>query len=73
MKNLHGYARELAIDEQLNKLALLDKAGREWGLEDVATIELYKMNENGETYVMMKKYYDLYNAAMAEDFFGFEI
>ena len=72
MKNLHGYARELAIDEQLDKLALLDKAGREWGLEDVATIELYKMHENGETYVMMKKYYDLYNAAMAEDF-GFEI
>ena len=55
MKNLHGYARELAIDEQLNKLDLLDKAGREWGLEDVATIELYKMNENGETYAMMKK------------------
>ena len=30
------------------------------------------MNENGETYAMMKKYYDLYNAAMAEDFFGFD-
>lgn len=73
MKNLHGYARELAIDEQLNKAELLDKAGKEWGLEDVGTIELYKMNENGETYAMMKKYYDLYNAAMAEDFFGFEI
>lgn len=73
MKNLHGYARELAIDEQLNKLDLLDKAGREWGLEDVGTVELYLMNRNGETYAMMKKYYDLYNAAMAEDFFGFEI
>ena len=72
MKNLHGYAREIAIDEQLNKAELLEKAGREWGLEDVATVELYKMNENGETYAMMKKYYDLYNAAMAEDF-GFEI
>ena len=71
MKNLHGYARELAIDEQLNKMELLEKAGREWGLEDVATVELYKMNENGETYIMMKKYYDLYNAAMAEGFFGF--
>jgi len=72
MKNLHGYARDLAIDEQLNKKELLDKAGKEWGLENVATVELYKMNENGDTYVMMKKYYDLYNAAMAEDF-GFEI
>lgn len=30
MKNLHGYARELAIDEMLNKQELLDKAGREW-------------------------------------------
>lgn len=73
MKNLHGYARELAIDEQLNKRELLDTACTSWGLEDVATIELFKMNENGETYVMMKKYFDLYNAAMAEDFFGFEI
>ena len=34
MKNLHGYARERAIDEMINKLDLLDKAGKEWGLED---------------------------------------
>lgn len=73
MKNLHGYAREIAIDEQLNKAELLEKAGREWGLENVATIELYKMKDNGDTYAMMKKYYDLYNGAMEEDFFGFEI
>lgn len=71
MKNLHGIAREMAINEMLNKMELLEKAGREWGLENVATIELYKMKDNGETYVMMKKYYDLYNAAMAEDF-GFD-
>jgi hypothetical protein len=72
MKNLHGITREIAIDEMPNKKELLEKAGREWGLEDVATIELYKMNENGETYVMMKKYYNLYNAAMVEGFFGFD-
>lgn len=71
MKNLHGYAREIATNEMIDKMELLEKAGREWGLEDDSTVELYKMNENGETYAMMKKYYDLVNAAMAEDF-GFD-
>lgn len=68
MKNLHGYAREIAIDEMLNKLELLEKAGHEWGLEDDSTVELYKMNERGESYVAMKKFYNLVNAAMTEEF-----
>jgi len=33
MKNLHGIAREMAIDEMLNKKELLEKAGREWALK----------------------------------------
>lgn len=68
MKKLHGLAREMAIDEQINKLELLEQVTREWGFENVATIELCQMNKNGESYNMMKKYYDLYNATMAEDF-----
>ena len=71
MKNLHGYARELAIDEMLNKAELLEKAGKEWGLEDDSTIELYRMNERGETYKTMHNFYNLVNATMAEDYFGF--
>jgi len=71
MKNLHGYARELAIDEMLNKAELLEKAGREWGLEDDSTIELYRMNERGESYKTMMEFYKLVNASMAEDW-GFE-
>ena len=68
MKKLHGIAREIAIDEQINKLELLEKAMHEWGFENVATIELHQMNKNGESYNMMKNYYNLYNAAMAENF-----
>ena len=68
MKNLHGYAREIAIDDQINKLDLLDKAGKEWGLEDDSTIELYRMKDRGETYAMMMKFYKLVNATMEEDF-----
>lgn len=71
MKNLHGYARELAIDEMLNKQELLDKAGREWGLEDDGTVELYTIAKSC-SYRNMVAYYNLRNEAMAEDF-GFEI
>lgn len=68
MKNLHGIAREIAIDEMLNKLDLLEKAGKSWGLEDPSTVEIYKMNENGETYAVMLRFYNLVNASMVEDF-----
>lgn len=71
MKNLYDIILGTAIDETINKMELLNKARCEWGLEDVSTVELYKMNENGETYMMMKKYYDLVSAAMVEDF-GFD-
>lgn len=67
MKNLHGIAREIAIDEMLDKKALLEKAGKEWGLEDDGTIELYLMEVN-HTYREMLNYYNLRNAAIAEDF-----
>ena len=65
MKNLNVNTYKAAIDE------LLNKAGREWGLEDDSTIELYAMSERGESYDAMKKFYDLTNEAMAEDF-GFD-
>lgn len=71
MKKLHGYARELAIDEMLDKQALLDKAGQEWGLEDDGTVELYMMAKHC-TYRDMLAYYRLRNEAMATDW-GFEI
>lgn len=72
MKNLHGYAREITIDEMLNKAELLEQAGREWGLEDDSTIELYRMNERGESYKIMLEFYKLVNASLLEDF-GFEM
>lgn len=50
---------------------LLNKAGREWGLEDCCTVELYLMNRNGSTYEMMLTYYNLVNDSRAEDW-GFE-
>lgn len=68
MKNLHGLARELAIDEAINKKALIEKATENWGLEDAGTIELYLMEDHGESYVAMKRYYDRYRASMAEYF-----
>ncbi len=55
----------------MKKQELLDKAGREWGLEDVGTIELYMMAETC-SYADMVAYYELYNATLTEDF-GFEI
>ena len=66
MKNLHGIAREIAINEQLDKLALLDKVAHEWGLEDNGTIELHIMAKSC-SYADMLAYYKLYNEAMAED------
>lgn len=71
MKNLHGYARDLAIDEQLNKLALLEEVGQNRGLEDPMVVELYRMNERGEDYATMVSYKTLYEGAEAEDWFGF--
>ena len=71
MKNLHGYARELAIDEMLDKLDLLGNAGQEWGLEDDSTIELYRMNARGESYKIMHAFYKLVCSAIDGDF-GFD-
>lgn len=68
MKNLHGYARERAIDEMINKLDLLEQADKEWGLEDLSTIELYRMNENGEDYVTMLNFLYLVNFTLMSDF-----
>lgn len=67
MKNLHGAAREAAINAQIDKLELLDKAGKAWGLEDDSTVELYRMNERGESYKTMLEFYKLVNASMTED------
>lgn len=71
MKNVHGLAREIMIDEILNKMELLERAGSEWGLEDESTVELYKMKDNGASYTDMLAFYHLVNEAMAEDW-GFD-
>lgn len=63
--------QELQTEERLNKQELLDKAGREFGLEAPITIELYRMDEYNVNYTEMLEYYKLYKAAAAEDFFGF--
>lgn len=68
MKNLHGYAREHAIDEMLNKLDLLEQAGKEWGLEEKSTIELYLMKESGASYKQMLAYYKEVNSNLEEEF-----
>lgn len=71
MKNVYERTRELAIDEQINKLNLLDKAAHEWGLEDLGTIELHTMQKSC-SYAEMLAFYNLYNTAMENDF-GFEV
>lgn len=54
-----------------NKNELLNMAVREFGFEDTCTIELFRMAELDCKYEEMKNYYELYKAAAAEDFFGF--
>lgn len=73
MKKLHGIAREMAIDEMLNKEALLDEMVKTYGFEAVETIELFRMEERGESYAMMLTYKKLVDGAAAENWFGFEI
>lgn len=65
-KNLHGFARDLAIGEMLNKEALLERAGAEWGLEDDHTIKLYAM-KNTSTYADMLNAYKAYTIEMEEE------
>lgn len=50
-------AREMLLDEMLDKANLLDKAGRERGLEDPTVIKLYKLYESGASYIEMSMYY----------------
>lgn len=52
----------------VNKLYLLKQAGKVWGLEDPATIELYRMNENGEDYTTMLNFFYLVNLTLMGDF-----
>lgn len=73
MKNPHGIARELMINEQIDKKALLDAMVQTYGFEDAATIELFQMNERGESYAMMLAYKKLVDGAAAEGWFGFEV
>ena len=72
-KNPHGLTRDMLIDEMLNKRALLEDVGHDRGLEDDLTIELYKMNERGESYATMVEYKNLYENAEREKWFGFEM
>ena len=69
MKYPHGLARDILIDEQINKLDLLDEAVHNLGFENETTIELFRMKENGKSYIAMWKFY---NEAMREEF-EFEI
>ena len=69
MKYPHGRARDILIDEQINKLDLLDEAVHNLGFENETTIELFRMKENGKSYIAMRKFY---NEAMREEF-EFEI
>lgn len=72
-KNPHGLMRELLIEDMIDKQYLLGQVGRDRGLEDELTIELYRMDERGETYAAMMEYKRLYEAAEREGWFGFEI
>ena len=60
MMNLHGYARELAIDEMIDKRALIDKACHQWGLEDEGTIQLCLMDAKGVDYKSMLAYFRMH-------------
>lgn len=60
MKNMYGIAREIAVDEQLSKAALLQEAKKLWGLSDKGTTKLYNMNWLGESYANMLAYFDEY-------------
>lgn len=73
MKSLHGYARELAIYDQVDKLDLLERATKKWGHEDINTIELYRMNERGESYATMLMFYKMVEACMVEEWYGFNV
>ena len=72
-KNPHGLTRDMLIDEMLDKQYLLNEVGRNRGLEDELTIELYKMNERGESYATMLEYKRLYENAERKEWFGFEM
>ena len=41
----------------VQKRVLLEKVAHELGMEDKGTIKLFEMNENGESYKDMLKYY----------------
>lgn len=51
----------------MNKDELLMRAGREWGLEDEATVEMYMMSVRGATYGDLLTYYDSVNSAIDSD------
>lgn len=70
MKNLHGFARELAFTDLVLKQNLLDKAGREWGLEDESTIALYRMNTVDTSYVALHDFYLKENARKIDEYGG---
>ena len=65
MKNPHGIAREMLIDEMLNKAALVDKAVAEWGLEYDGTVTLATMAQNGTSYAVMVRFYNVRNETIA--------
>ena len=68
MMKIDEMTQELRANEFKSRQELLDTAAREFGLEDVGTIELYRMDEWGVNYNEMLAYYKLYKASIQEDF-----
>lgn len=71
MKNFHGYARELAIDEMIDKRCLIDRACREWGLEEQGTRMLCLMDAKGLDYKSMLAYFHLHAHDLHYEAMGF--
>ena len=71
MMNLHGTAREIAINKMIAIEELKDHMVKTYGFEFSATIEFFKMCENHESLNTLREYVKLVDGAAAEDWFGF--
>ena len=57
----------------MTKQEMKDYAIRNWGFEDTFTIELFQMDERGETEEIMQNFIELVEGAKAENYFGFAL
>lgn len=72
MMNLHGAAREIAINKMLAVEELKDHMVKTYGFEFPATIEFFQMCERHESLNILRRYVKLVDGAAAEDWFGFD-